>query len=185
MMDGASWWVEMFLDSEAPLGQTWQQSACPVSAESLHGLVLDSTIPSIVKAQSTHGHFCTANQMNKVARRYWKPELELLVYLQQEPLRLNPLQPQPLLERLCTLHTDTAGGIILVTKQFSNDGSALDHIITIIAAPLLALLGTFLKADPPGMAIADYWDPAVLAPYALHIGDGLHCPLLAAKEGFS
>ena len=112
----------LFLDSEAPLGQTWQQSACPVLAESLHGLVLD---------------FCKANQMNKVARRYWKPEPELLVYLQQEHLRLNPLQPQPLLERLCTLHTDTAGGIILVTKQFSNDGLALDHIITIIAAPLL------------------------------------------------
>ncbi len=126
----------MFLDSEAPLGQTWLKSASsPVLAESLHGLALDLNIPLIVKAQNTYGHFRTASQMNKVSGRYWKPEPELLVYLQQEHLRLNPLQPQPLLERLCTLHTDTAGGIILVTKQFSNDGLALDHIITIIAAP--------------------------------------------------
>ncbi len=132
-----------------------------------------------------YGHFRMASQMNKVAGRCWKPEPELLAYLQQEPLRLNPLQPPTHLERLRTLYTNTVGGIILVMKQFSNDGLASDHIITMVAAPSLALLGAFLAADPPGIAIADYWDLAVLAPYALHIGDGLHCPLLATKEGFS
>jgi hypothetical protein len=123
--------------------------------------------------------------MNKAAGRYWKPEPELLAYLQQEPLRLNPQPRQIHLERLHNLYTDTVGGIILVTKQFSKDGSASDPFITINAAPSLAPLGAFLMADPPGIAIDNYWDPAVLAPYDIQIGDRLHCPLLAAKEGFS
>jgi hypothetical protein len=79
--------ARLFLDSDAPLGETWLKMACyTASVESLHALALDANIPSIVKARNTYGHFRTASQLNKVAGRYWKPEPELLVYLQQEPL---------------------------------------------------------------------------------------------------
>jgi hypothetical protein len=103
----------MFLDSKAPLGQTWLKSASAlVLAESLHALALDSNIPFTVKAKNTYGHFCMASQMNKVSRRYWKPEPALLAYLQKEPLHLNPQPLQTPLERLQTLHSNAIGGII-------------------------------------------------------------------------
>jgi hypothetical protein len=59
----------LFLVPEAPLGQTWLQSASsPVSAESLHGLILASNTPLVVKARLMYGHFHTASsQMHKVA----------------------------------------------------------------------------------------------------------------------
>jgi hypothetical protein len=90
--------------------------------------------------------------------------------------------PQPLqdpLEHLLTLYSDDMPGTILVIKQFFKDSSA------IVAAPLLAPLGQFLARNPPGIRIPDYWDSSVLAPYNILIGDGLHCPMLAAAEEFS
>jgi hypothetical protein len=164
-------------------GQTWLQSASsPVSVDSLHGLVLASKTPSMVKARSTHGPFCTASQMHKVSGRYWKPEPELLTHIQQE--YQHPLQAS--IEHLQTLYSDTVGSIIPVTKQSFKDRSASSTpYITIVAAPSLAPLGQFSTADPPGIATADYWDTSVLAPYSIQIGDILHCPMLAALEGFS
>jgi hypothetical protein len=88
------------------------------------------------------------SQMNKVSERYWKPEPELLAYLRNEPLRINPQPLQPPLERLQALQSDAICGIILVTKQFSHDGSASSLYITIVAAPSLAPLGEFSKEDP-------------------------------------
>ncbi len=105
--------------------------------------------------------------------------------LQQEAVRLNPHPLQAPLDRLQTLYSDTVGGILLVSKQFFQDGTATLPYITIVAAPSLAPLGLFSPADPPGIATSDYWDASVLAPYSLQIGDGLHCPMLAASEGFS
>ena len=176
----------LFLAPDAPLGETWLQSASlPLSDDSLPALVLASNIPSMVKARSTYGHFRTASQMHKVSGRYWKPEPELFASLQQETLRLNPHPLPAPMDRLQTLYSDTVGGILLVTKQFFKDGTATLPYITIVAAPSLAPRGKFSPADPPGIATADYWDATVLAPYSIQIGDGLHCPMLTASEGFS
>jgi hypothetical protein len=147
----------MFLDPEAPLGQTWLNSdSSLMSAESLHALALNANIPLIVKAQNMYGHFRTASHMNKVSGRYWKLEPELLAYLEKEPLGLNPQPLQTSMEHLQTLHTDAVGGIISVTKQYSNDGLASSPFITIVAAPSLAPLGEFSMADPPGISITNY-----------------------------
>jgi hypothetical protein len=65
----------LFLAPTAPLGQTWLTSTGNiVSNESLHCLVMASTIPSIAKARNMYGHFRTASQMNKVSGIYWKPD---------------------------------------------------------------------------------------------------------------
>jgi hypothetical protein len=66
-----------------------------------------------------------AGKMNKVSGPYWKIEPELVAYLQKEPLCLNPHLIQAPLEHLQTLYSNMVGGIILVTKQFYLDGSAL------------------------------------------------------------
>jgi hypothetical protein len=176
----------LFLAPKAPLGKTWLTSTGNiVSNESLHCLVMASTVPPIAKARNMYGHFRTASQMNKVSGIYWKPDAALKTYLQQEPLRLNPHPLQPKLERLQSLYSDTVGSILLVTKQFHPDGTASPAYITIVTAPALAPLGPFSAEDPPGITISDYWDESVLAPYSIKIGDSPHCPMLAATEGFS
>jgi hypothetical protein len=176
----------LFIDPSGPLGKTWLSSVSTVlTTDALHRKAVSSNLPSIVQARSTYGHFRTASQMNKVPGPYWKPDPELVKYLEQEPLRLNPTPLQLPLERLQTLYSDTVGGILLVTKQFYPDGKASIPYITLVAAPSLAPLGPFSTSDPPGIAISDYWDESVLAPYNIQIGEGLHCPMLAATEGFS
>jgi hypothetical protein len=81
----------LFLATDAPLCQTWLTLAKqPISSDALHGLILDSKIPSVVKAQNMYGHFRTASQMNKVSGPYWKPEAELAAHLELETRRLNP-----------------------------------------------------------------------------------------------
>jgi hypothetical protein len=46
----------LFLAEDALLGQTWFQTTCiPLSADSLHHLVLASKIPSVVKARDVYG----------------------------------------------------------------------------------------------------------------------------------
>jgi hypothetical protein len=72
-----------------------------------------------------------------------------------------------------------------VTKQFFIDGSSSPPYITIVAAPTLAPLGQFSTQNPLGFNIDDYWDESVLEPYTIQLGEGLHCPMLAASEGFS
>jgi hypothetical protein len=88
--------------------------------------------------------------MNKVPGGYWKPKPELLVYLQKEPLHLNPHPIPTPMEHLQTLYSDT----VRVTKQFSKDGMASPSYITIVAAPLLATLGEFSASA--GIMIANY-----------------------------
>jgi hypothetical protein len=176
----------LFLDPSGPLGKTWLSSAnAIVTTNALHSQAVASNPPLIVLARSTYGHFRMASQMNKVPGPYWKPDPELVAYLEQEPIRLNPTPLQLPLERLQTLYSDTVGSILLVTKQFYPDGTASIPYITIVAAPSLATLGSFSNSDPPGIAISDYWDDSVLAPYQIQIGDGPHCPMLASTEGFS
>jgi hypothetical protein len=106
--------------------------------------------------------------------------------LQQEPLHLNPQPVSPPLAHLKLFYSNlTIGGMILVTSHYHSDGkvSSSPHI-TIIAASLLITLGQFRDADPPGIDYADFWDDSILAPRSIPITDGLHCPLLAAAEGF-
>jgi hypothetical protein len=73
----------------------------------------------------------------------------------------------------------------MVTKQFFQEGMATAPYITIVAASSLVPLRQFSATDPPGIATADYWDASVLALYSIQIGEGLHCPMLAASEDFS
>jgi hypothetical protein len=81
----------LFLAPDAPLSQTWLRSArIPFLGDSLHSLVLASKIHSIAKARGMYGHFCMASQMYKVSGMYWKPDQEIAVFLQQEPVHLNP-----------------------------------------------------------------------------------------------
>jgi hypothetical protein len=109
--------LQLFLAPDPPLGETWLQSpSLPLSDDSLHGLVLASNIPSMVKARSAYGHFRTASQMHKVSGRYWKPEPELFPSIQQETLRLSLHPLQVPMDHLQTLYSDTVGGIFLVTK---------------------------------------------------------------------
>jgi hypothetical protein len=164
----------------------WLQSArIAFTNDSLHSLVLASKIPSIAKARSTYGHFWTASQMHKVSGTYWKPDQELAAYLQQDPICLNPSPKQDSLARLASLRKDMVGGLLLVTQQFSADGVLSQPYITIVAAPLLATLGHFDITDPPGITYSDFWEESVLATYGIPIPTQLHCPLVAATEGFS
>jgi hypothetical protein len=87
--------------------------------------------------------------------------------------------------RLGSLRKEAVGGLLLVTQQYSSDSRPSDTYITIIAAPLLATLGQFSAANPPGITYSNFWDEYVFAPYGLPPPVGLHCPLVAATEGFS
>jgi hypothetical protein len=86
---------------------------------------------------------------------------------------------------LNSLRTEAVGGILLVTQQFSADGTASSSYITIVAAPALATLGHLDNANPPVYCLSDFWDDTVLQPFGLPVDQTLHCPLMAAAEGFS
>jgi hypothetical protein len=176
----------LFLDPDAQLGQTWLRSACiPFLKDSLHSLVLASKTPSIAKARATYGHFRTASQMHKVSSTYWKPDQELTSFLQQEPIRLNPSIMQDNFACLTSLRKEAIGGLLLVTHQYSSDGAISEPYITVVAAPSLTTLGPFSLSDPPGLLYSDFCNKSVLAGYGLPTPEGLHCPVLAATEGFS
>jgi hypothetical protein len=50
----------------------------------------------------------------------------------------------------------------------------------------MATLGTESPGDPPGIILADIWQASVLQPFAAVLDmEQLHCPILAASEGFS
>lgn len=176
----------LFLAPDAPLGATWLQNASiPLSDDALHHLVLKSKIPSLIQARSSYGHFRTASQMHKVPGSYWPSAPDLSAALEQAPLRLNPTPAAPLLTRLHSLYSDPIGGVLLVTMRHHEDGPISEPYITIVAAPSLMTLGHFSAADPPGIDYDDFWDDSVFKPFNLSVGEGLHCPLLAAAEGFS
>jgi hypothetical protein len=78
------------------------------------------------------------------------------------------------------LRCDLVGGLLLVTQQFVADGTFTLPYITVVAAPALAFLGSFLATDPPGFAYSDFWDKSNLSPYAFAVDDNDHCPLLVA-----
>jgi hypothetical protein len=139
----------LFLAPYAPLGEAWLQAASiQLSYDSMHCLVLTSKILSIIKARSSYGHFCTASKMQKVLGIQWPSESGLAASLQQEPLHLNPQQVSPLFACLKSLHSDTIGGIILVTVHYYSDGRVSKPYLTIVAAPLLMPIGQFLATDP-------------------------------------
>jgi hypothetical protein len=123
--------------------------------------------------------------MHKVSGIHWPSESGLNAALQQEPLRLNPQPVSPDLTRLKMLHSDTIGGVLLLTTHYSADGTVSDPYITIIAAPSCITLGHFSAADPPGIEYADFWDDSILEHYNNLLSAGLHCPVIAATEGFS
>jgi hypothetical protein len=77
------------------------------------------------------------------------------------------------------------GGLLLVTQQYSADGVLSRPYITVVAKPWLATLGPFFPTDPPGITYLDFWEQSVLTHYGLPTPAGLHCPILAATEGFS
>jgi hypothetical protein len=147
----------LFLAEDALLGQTWLQYTCiPLSANSLHHLVLALKTPSVVKAREAYGHFRTASQMNKVPGKYWQPEPSLSTLIQQESLLLNPQPASDLLEQLNSLHLDDIGGLLVVTQQFAPDGISTKPYITIVAAPSMATLG-----------YSKFWDEELLASYTI------------------
>ena len=142
----------LFLATDAPLGEAWLLSASiPLSSDSLHHLVLTSKIPSIIQARNSYGHFRTASQMHKASGLHWPSAAGLIAALQHEPLRLNPQPVSPALARLKMLHSDTIGGVLLVTTHYFSYGSISDPYITIIAAPACSTLGPFSADDPPGV----------------------------------
>jgi hypothetical protein len=176
----------LFLASDAQMGKAWLLSTrIPLSKEALHHLALVSKIPSIAKARDAYGHFRTASQMNKVPGRYWKPEPDLTTSLEQASKLLNP-QPVPTpMVRLSSLSADPIGGILLVTQQYAPDGTFTKPYITVVAAPALATLGPSDATNPPGFTFSDFWDDAVLEPFGIPADPALHCPFMAAAEGWS
>jgi hypothetical protein len=123
--------------------------------------------------------------MNKVPGRYWKPEPDLSTSIQQHSKLLNP-QPVPTsVARLISLSSEAVGGILLVTQQFTPDGTKTEPYITVVAAPSLATLGTGDENPLLGLSLSDFWDDTVLTPFGLPADSDLHCPLMAAAEGVS
>jgi hypothetical protein len=178
---------QLFLAKDAPVGKTWLRSTrILLLAVALHHLALESELPLVSKARDAYGHFCTSSQMNKVPGRYWLPEPDLSASIQQAYSQL--LNPQPAttpMARLNSLRSEAVGGILLVTQQFAADGTASSSYLTIVAAPALATLGPLDDANPPGYSLSDFWDNTVLQPFGLPVNQTLHCPLMAAAEGFS
>jgi hypothetical protein len=176
----------LLLATDAPMGQTWRLSTrIPLTELALHHQALASKVPSIAKARDPSGHFRTANQMNKVPGRYWKPEPDLSASIQQNSQLLNPqLMPTPM-TRLISLSSEAVGGILLVTQQFAPDGTMTEPYITVVAAPSLATLGMVDANHPPGLSLSDFWDNTVLTPFGLPADSNLHCPFMAAAEGVS
>jgi hypothetical protein len=123
--------------------------------------------------------------MHKVPGIYWPSKSSLTASLKQEHLHLNPQPVSSELARLKSLHSNTIGGLVLVTMHHHSDGRISMPYITIIAAPSLITLAHFSEADPTGIDFADFWDDSVLAPHGVSIPEGLHCPVLAVTEGFS
>jgi hypothetical protein len=155
----------LFLAPGAPLGQEWlQTSKIPLSADSLHLLILASQAPPAAKARSVYGHGCTARQMHKVSGTYWSPGLELADHIKQVSKCLNPVLMLAPLARMDTLRCTLVDGIILVTQQFAKDGTLTPPYIMVVAAPAQATLGSVSAMDPPGFAYSDFWDESVLSP---------------------
>jgi hypothetical protein len=88
----------LFLATNARMGQTWLLSSrIPLTESVPYRQALASNVPSIAKARDMYGRFCTVSQMNKVPRRYWKPEPDLSASIQQNSKCLNPQQmPNPM-----------------------------------------------------------------------------------------
>jgi hypothetical protein len=171
----------LLLAKDALLGQTWLQTTCiPLSADSLHHLVLASKIPLVVKARDAYGHSRTASQMNKVPSKYWQPEPALSTLIQQESLGLNPKLASNPLVPLNSLHLHDIGRLLVVTQQFAADGISMAPYITVVVAPSMATLGTFEVTHPTSLAYSDFWDEEVLTPYNIPEVPGPHCPSVAA-----
>ncbi len=81
----------LFLADDAPMGQTWLLSTLiPLLEAALHHLAQAWKVPLIAKARNAYGHFGKASQMITVPGRYWKPEPDLTIFLEQTSQLLNP-----------------------------------------------------------------------------------------------
>jgi hypothetical protein len=79
---------------------------------------------------------------------------------------------------------DAVGGLLIVTTQFTKEGTETAPYITVVAAPSQATLGTLDSTFPPGHTYSDFWDDDVLSPDVFPDLPGPHCPFMAAAEGF-
>jgi hypothetical protein len=177
---------DRLLGANALIGSVWLDATAPtLSPKPLPSLVVSSGLIEASQAKCTYGHWRTKTQCKSDPQlHYWKSPRELPIYLTSRATALHPTTPMTTPGvRLCQLHTEPIGSILLVVQAVS-PGSF--PFITLVAAPSMATLGARSPGNPPGILLADIWQASVLQPFASIVDmEHPHCPILAASEGFS
>jgi hypothetical protein len=180
----------LFSDADGLLGSVFLDSAAPtLSKASLHRLVVVSGLIETSQARATYGHWRTKTQCKAdPTLRYWKSLEDLPAYLAYKSHALNPTTLTPMKPRLDVLRSEPVGFILLVTTIITTTNAPAPGppIITIVAAPSMANIGSPDPIIEPGILFEDIWSPSVLVPFEKVLTiDAPHCPVLAASEGFS